>query len=135
MKLPGLWEVLVRSLRSIALSAVATAVTALSLATPNVAHAATSGWSTCPSTYFCVWNDWNGEGRMCKWQDDAINWDDCSWADNQYPKSVYNHGTSGKGVTIYYYTGWFSPIGGCVERGETVNLAGNYYIGSHRWDC
>ena len=92
-----------------------------------------STYKDCPSTYFCVYD---ANGRMCKWQDNSRDWyAECSWAGVHYPKYAYNHGTSGIGVTIYRYTGYGSAIGGCIEKGEKVTLAGTYNIGSHKWNC
>jgi hypothetical protein len=73
---------------------------------------------------------------MCKWEDDSRDWfTECSWADDDPPMSVYNHGTTGKGVTIYEATNFGDPIGACVTKGKKVDLAGTYFIGSHSWNC
>jgi hypothetical protein len=92
-----------------------------------------STWSDCPRTYFCAFDKY---GDMCKWQDSNRDWfSSCSWADDFNPTHVYNHGTTGAGVTIYEATNYGDPIGSCVTIGKKVTLAGNYFIGSHRWDC
>lgn len=123
-----------RKLRLIA--AVAVASGGLTAAAITPASAATEAWSDCPSGYFCAWSGSNGTGSRCQWEGNSESWYfDCSWAGNKYPHSVYNHGTSGRGVTIYAWVSWEQPIGGCVTKGEKVNLAGNYYIGSHAWNC
>ncbi|WP_262700495.1 MULTISPECIES: peptidase inhibitor family I36 protein [Streptomyces] len=110
---------------------------AFTLAMPGAANAAPSAWGDdCPSSYFCVWDGYSGAGHICKWQDDSYNWyEECSWADSAHPKSVYNHGTSGLGVRLYRYPAMQSEIGDCVTKGKKVNLAGNYFIGSHEWNC
>jgi hypothetical protein len=90
-------------------------------------------YADCPSSYFCAYD---ASGHMCKWQGNSPNWyAECSWADTNHPKYVYNHGTSGAGVTIYRYTNYGSPIGSCIKKGQQATLAGNYFIGSHRWNC
>ncbi|MEU0808781.1 peptidase inhibitor family I36 protein [Streptomyces sp. NPDC005970] len=115
------------------LAAVALAAGGITVSTASPASAAPT-WSDCPSTYFCAWND--ADGKMCKWQDDSRSWyDECSWADEYYPAYVYNHGTSGRGVTIYRNPNFVSPIGACVTKGKQVTLRGNYFIGSHAWNC
>jgi peptidase inhibitor family I36 len=92
-----------------------------------------STYADCPSTYFCAYDKY---GDMCKWQDNSRDWfSECSWADDFYPKYVYNHGTSGTGVTIYEATNYGDPIGSCVTKGKKVTLAGTYFIGSHQWNC
>ncbi|GAA5043541.1 hypothetical protein GCM10023336_05210 [Streptomyces similanensis] len=125
----------IRSRALSSLAAVALAVGGLTAAVATPAGAAPTAWS-CPSGYFCAYTNFDGTGSRCQWQGDSSNWyNECSWASSTYPKSLFNNGTSGRGVTIYRYTGKVSPIGGCVDKGEHARLAGNYYIGSHSWNC
>jgi len=118
------------------LAAFVLALAGLTLAPAAPASAAAGSWNSCPLGYFCAWSGQNATGSRCQWEDDSSNWyADCSWADTNYPGSVFNNGRTGRSVTIYRYTGYVSKIGGCVERLEYVNLANNYFIGSHQWVC
>lgn len=122
-----------RVLRSLAALTLAAGGITVSAASPAAASTEDWPWSDCPATYFCAWDMYY---EKCQWQDDSEAWAvECSWADKYYPKYVYNHGTSGRGVTIYRYINFRSPIGACVTKGKKVTLAGNYFIESHRWDC
>ncbi|SDP19229.1 peptidase inhibitor family I36 protein [Actinacidiphila guanduensis] len=109
----------------------------LGAAVAPAAAASQSNWSSCPSGYFCAWTGSNGTGSRCQWVDDAETWEACSWAGDgvDHPHSVYNHGVTGLGVTIFRDIDWHSPIGACVTQGKQVNLAGTYDINSHAWDC
>ncbi|MGY5049041.1 hypothetical protein ACWDE0_26005 [Streptomyces sp. 900105755] len=119
----------------------AVAVGAMTASTTAPASAAPAAFpidkNECPRTYFCAWHvQDNSYSQMCKWQDDAFSWYDCSWvADGKFTYAVYNNGTSGLGVRMYRETGYVSPIGSCVSRGEFVHLANNYSPHSSQWNC
>lgn len=127
----------IRSRAARCAAAAAVTVGAVTAATVAPASAAPSGISTsaCPSKYFCAYQ-FSGDTHPCKWEDDAPDWDNCSWVqDGKFTYAVYNNGTSGAGVTMYRNHNYSSPIGSCVPRGKVVYLADNYSPGSSKWNC
>lgn len=94
-------------------------------------------YADCPSQHFCAWSGTNGSGSMCHWSGDDPDWYSgsirCSWASSRNVRSVYNNGTSGRGVNTYRADG--SRVG-CTASGGAGNYTGaGHRIKSHSWNC
>lgn len=113
-------------------TAVALATAALSLPATATASPAASprGFDNCGVGNFCLYNDWNGGGTVCRWSDDKeenTN-DECSFIQKkQNVRSVWN----GTGHRKQYYSGTNfnekTRIGSTGSH-DGGNLTGDYQI-------
>ncbi|WP_431913684.1 peptidase inhibitor family I36 protein [Micromonospora carbonacea] len=98
-------------------------------------HAA--AWSDCPAGSFCIWSGSYASGSRCTWSSADPDWFSgaiqCSWADTQPVRSMYNHGTSTSywGVGIYAKANYTGSVT-CLRQGYAFSDI-SYFYRSHKW--
>lgn len=103
-------------------------------------------YERCPAGSVCFFSDYNGGGKMCRWQDDDTNWltgrETCVWTRTGPVKSIFNNGRERPGnrdLAYFWRPGWKARPAdgdqriGCTLVGVRGNLAGFYSPLSHRW--
>lgn len=101
-----------------------------------------TGYDRCIKGSVCFFTGTDGQGRMCAWVGDDVNWlsgqESCSWAGTQRPRSVFNNGhdtdTGEKFVHVVYFAEpvWKGRLG-CAEVGSKANLPDSVQPRSHTW--
>jgi hypothetical protein len=96
-------------------------------------------WDNCDPGELCVWEDLNGNGRMCAWTNADNDWWNtpvvCSWASSTPVESYWNRGTSTSftGVELHRVAGYGSKFH-CAPQGTNWNVTnGGVILRSHIW--
>ncbi|MFE7625356.1 serine/threonine-protein kinase [Streptomyces sp. NPDC057509] len=99
-----------------------------------------AGYERCPSRSVCFFPEADGRGEMCAWDGDDTDWadgmNDCAWASDRPPGSVFNNGAAdpnGYVDVTYFAEAQLRRRVGCVEKGQRVNLAPASRVKSHTW--
>ncbi|WDZ85196.1 peptidase inhibitor family I36 protein [Micromonospora cathayae] len=96
-----------------------------------------AGWYDCPSGSLCVWSGPEATGSRCTWSGADADWYSgsiqCSWADNQPVRSLFNRGTSSSYWGVVVYAGAnYGGVYGCLQQGYAMYDI-SYSFRSHRW--
>ncbi|MFD5894183.1 protein kinase [Streptomyces sp. NPDC060366] len=109
-------------------------------------HTSAYGYERCPAGSACFFSERNGEGEMCSWTNDDMNWltgeETCSWTRDRPVKSVFNNDRERKRnhALAYFWEPEWKPRPadgderiGCTNVDVQGNLAGFYAPLSHKW--
>ncbi|MEV7739713.1 peptidase inhibitor family I36 protein [Streptomyces sp. NPDC088921] len=126
-----------RGRRGLFAAALTLATAALGLIAPSSASATAQAWE-CNSGSVCVYSGNNGTGSRCSWSNADPDWYSgdvqCSWADNQVVRSIYNRGTSSSYNWVVLYTGAnYTGDHYCWAQNGGFGSDFNTKIRSHRW--
>jgi serine/threonine protein kinase len=105
------------------------------------------GYRRCPPNSVCFFSEYDGNGRMCHWQDSDPNWQagnkTCPWAAHSPVLSIFNNVSDSRDLdgVVYYRGADYNPAGhdrrrssqrtGCSGVNSMGNLAGTYAPLSH----
>ncbi|KOV33075.1 hypothetical protein ADK60_12955 [Streptomyces sp. XY431] len=100
------------------------------------------GYDRCLPGNVCFFTEPDGQGRMCAWAGDEVDWlagaARCSWADKQPSRSVFNNGndtTAGEKFVdvIYFNERHLKDRMGCVPVKTRTNIGAATAPRSHVW--
>ena len=120
----------------LSLGGLATAATAVASTTPARAgsHLAAENYGGCAGGHFCIYDDWNGTGKVCQWADreKSNTAGNCAFIQNgKQVRSVYNRTEH----RVQYYTktnfNKDARVGSTPPDGYG-NLQGDYQIRSFK---
>lgn len=101
-----------------------------------------TGYDRCAAGNVCFFTEADGEGEICAWNGDDIDWADgeisCSWAHTKKSRSVFNNGAgAGTGEeyidVVYYAKAYLRERLACVGNGAKRNLRKPNQPLSHSW--
>ncbi|MER6098642.1 protein kinase [Streptomyces sp. NPDC001728] len=119
-------------------TAVAVALGFVTLRDAPSAEAA-QGYARCPIGHACFFTERDGQGEMCAWFDNEVDWQAgiiiCDWGRDSAPRSAFNNGYPGDpldDLRFYRDAGYHHPLG-CLRTAETRNLEGAVTVRSLKW--